>query len=285
MRLLITLVSILLTTVVYGQQLKFRGLPVDTIFINGTSGHYHFDNKGTTTGQNDVYIIAFDKIANNYIVANHLKINFKSTYKPATTKRAIKHLNKDRGKVISHPKVDSLLAAFSTNYSKLTFESIGIDKQEFLSLTGEKHIRKVAKIYKEDWHFKMRYTTKERNDILFKGCQNIDTFNLYVATIFDTCGYIVVTDFWDEMHVHIKTASKEFGFEGKYPNVFKQPWYDHSDSSKDFAGSIVNLKINSSLVAILPEKFYRRNTIELQSLMYNYIKWYLHRRKIIYSNY
>lgn len=283
MRLLTLIIGLLLTSVIYGQQLKFRGLTVDTIFINGSSGHYHFDDKGTTTGRTDIYTIAFDKTVNNYVVADYKTVSMKSTYEPDTSEQTVKHLSKDRGKVISNTNVDGLLSAFSSKYVKPTFENIGFDKQEFLSLTDEKHIRKVAKRYKQDWHFKMYYTTKEKNNILFNGCQNIDTFNLFVSSKFDTTGYSMVTDVWDEMNVYIKTSDKQFGFEGKYPNAFKQPWYDHSDTAKVFPTSIVNLNINRFLVAILPDKFYRRNTIELQSLTDNYIKWYLQRRDIIYN--
>jgi len=275
--------GLLLTTAVYGQQLMFRGLTVDTIFINGSSGYYHFDDKGTTTGRTDTYIIAFNKTVNNYVVSDYKTVSIKGTYNPDTSKQTVKHLTKDKGKIISNTTIDGLLTAFSSKYVKPTFENIGFDKKDFLSLTDEKHIRKVAKQYKQDWHFKMYYTTKEENRILFDGCQNIDTFNLFVSSKFDTTGFVMVTDVWDVIYVYIKTTDKEFGFEGKYPNVFKQPWYDHSDTSKLMPGSIVNLNINRFLVSILPEKFNRRNTIELQSLADNYIKWYLQRRDIIFS--
>jgi hypothetical protein len=282
---LFTLISgLLLTSVVYGQQLKFRGLSVDTIFIYSSSGYYHFDDKGTTTGRTDIYTIAFDKAVNNYVQADYKTVAMKSTYKPDTSEQTIKHLTKDNDKVISTTVVDGLLTAFSSKYVKPTFENVGLDKQEFVSLTDERHIRKVAKEHKQHWYFKMNYSTKEENNILFNGCQNIDTFNLFVSSKFATTGYIIVTDVWDEMHVYIKTANKEFGFEGKYPNAFKQPWYDHSDTTKPIAGSIVNLNINRFLVAILPEKFYLRNTIELQALVNDYIKWYLQRRDIIFSS-
>jgi hypothetical protein len=277
----IIITGLLLSNVVYGQQLQFRGLPVDTITISSSSGYYHFDDKGTTTGRSDIYIIAFDKTANNYVVADYMTGTMKGTYKPDTLKEKAKHLSNEKGKVISNDLLDSLLTAFSSRYVKPTFDNLGFDKHEFILLTDEKHIRKVAKQYKEDWHFKMSYTTKEKNEIIFKGCQSVDTFNLFVSTMFDTSGYIMITDVWDEMHVYIKTSEKEFIFEGKYPNAFKQPWYDHSDTSKWATASIVNLNINKFLVAILPDKFHRRNEIELQSLTEEYIKWYLKRRDII----
>jgi len=116
MRLLTFIMGLFLTTVVYGQQLRFRGLPVDTIFINGSSGHYHFDDKGTTTGRTDIYIIAFDKTTNNYIVTDYKIVTFKATFKPDTSKQTIKHLTKYKGKVISNSTVDGLLTAFSSKY-------------------------------------------------------------------------------------------------------------------------------------------------------------------------
>jgi hypothetical protein len=275
----------LLTSVVSGQQLKFRGLPVDTIFINGSSGHYHFDDKGTTTGQSDIYRIAFDEATKNYVVTDYKTVSMKSTYKPDTSEQIVKYLTKDNGRIISNNIIDGLLTAFSSKYEQPIFENIGFDKQEFLWLTSEKHIRKVAKQYKQDSHFKIKYTTKQDNHILSKGCQNIDTFNLFVSSTFDTTGYVIITDVWNEITVYIKTTYKEFVFEGKYPNAFKQPWYDHSDTTNGIAAPIINLNINRFLVAILPDRFHGRNTIELQSLTDNYIEWYLTRRGIIYYNY
>lgn len=283
MKKLIIIAGLLITNVVYGQRLIFRGFPVDTISISASSGYYHFDYRGTTTGREDIYTIAYDKTINNYFVADYKKVLILNTCKPDTSTRKIKHLTKDKGKIITNATLNNLLTAFNSRYIKPTFENLGYDRQEFLSLTDEIHIRKVAKAYKQDWHFKISYSSKEENKIIFDGCQNIDTFNLFVATKFDTSGYIMVTDVWDEMYVRVKTTDKWYSFEGKYPNPFKQPWYDHSDTSNFFAAPIVNLNINKSLSLILPDKFYRKNTIELTALANQYIKGYLQRRDIIYK--
>jgi hypothetical protein len=274
--------GLLITNVVYGQQLIFRGFPVDTISISGSSGYYHFDDKGTTTGREDIYIIAYDKSTNNYFVADYKKVSILNTCRPDTSTQKTRHLIKDKGKIIDNLTLNDLLSAFNSKYIKPTFDDLGCDRKKFLSLTDESHIRKVAKAYKQDWHFKIFYSSHEENKIIFDGCQNIDTFNLFVATKFDTIGYAMVTDVWDEMNVSIKTTEKSFSFEGKYPNPFKQPWYDHSDKSNLFAAPIVNFSINKSLSLILPDKFYRKNTIELNALTNLYIKWYLQRRDIIY---
>jgi hypothetical protein len=142
----------------------------------------------------------------------------------------------------------------------------------------------VAKKYKQDWQFKRRYSSKEDNKLIYKGCQNADTFNLFLNSYkVDTGGYIIVSDYSDEMYINIICGDKKYTYEGKYPNNFKQPWYDHSDTSWISYHSLFNFDINKWLVAILPEDFYRRETIEISSFTNSYIKWYLKRKQIIWD--
>jgi hypothetical protein len=267
-----------MTNVVYGQQLQFRGLTVDTITISSSSGAYRFD-KGGNTGRSDIYIIWFDKKSNNYY-ADYKTVYSVTSSNPDTTHEKVKQLS--RGKPVLSSAVKGILNAFSSKNLKPTIENLGFNEQQFILLTNEKHIRKVASRHKVNWYFKRSNSSREKNEIIFKGCQKVDSFSLFVSTEFETTNYRLVTDFWDNMKVEIKTAKKGFRFEGHYPNTFKQPWYDHSDTSKFFV-PIVNLNINRFLVEILPVKFYRRNTIELQSLTDYYIIWYLKRRGIIYG--
>lgn len=284
MKELIIIAELLITNVVYGQQLIFRNFPVDTILIMGSSGSYHINKRRTTTERKDIYLITYDKTANYYFVADYKKISIRNTCKPVTSTKKVKNLTKDKCKIITNATLNNLLTAFNSRYIKPTFENLGYNRQEFLLLTDEKHIRKVAKAYKQDWLFKMFYSTKEKNKIIFDGCQNIDTFNLFLATNFDTTtSYTIISDYWDAMFVQIKTTDKWFSFTGKYPNDFKQPWYDHSDTSNFIGTTIVNFNINKSLSLILPDKFYRKNTIESTALINQYIKWYLQRRNIIYK--
>jgi hypothetical protein len=275
LKLLTLIVGLLLSNIVNGQQLKFRGFPVDTISIRSSSGGYQH---GGLKGRSDYFNITFDKKTNKYN-AEYKKNYSKTSSKPNATWEKVKQLNKN--KTVSNSSIEGLLNAFSTKNLKPTFENFGYNEKQFLSLTDGKHIRKVAKRYKRNWQFRRAYSSREENEIIFKGCQNLDTFSLFISSKFDTTHYILVTDYWDEMKVKITTNEKEFRFEGHYPNTFKQPWYDHSDTSKFFI-PIVNLNINRFLVEILPNKFYKRKTIELQSLTDNYIKWYLKRRGIIY---
>lgn len=294
LRILNFIVGLLLTSVVHGQQLIFNAQPVDTISIVSSEGYYHFDDKGTTTNQSEHFIIIFDHPSNNYIFADYKSVFTTWTRKPDSSKDKTKH--KTKGQIIERSLIDSLLQAFSARYFPPTFKNLGLEQQVFSKLTDEKHIRKLAKIYKADWHFKMSYTSKEKNEIIFKGCQSHDSFNLFLSSFaLDTSGYVMVTDYSDEINVFISTGTNKYSFEGHYPNKFKQPWYDHSDTIKQMMITpkdtfyfrpticIFNFNINRYLVAILPVQFYRRRPLELQSLTNEYIKWYLQRRELIYS--
>ena len=85
--------------------------------------------------------------------------------------------------------------------------------RDFQKLTDKKHIIRVAKWHEEDWHFKRAYSTKEQNEIIFKGCQNIDTLNLYLSTAFDTSGYVVVTDVDSHFDIILSTKNSNYHFE------------------------------------------------------------------------
>jgi hypothetical protein len=289
--------GLMLTTVTFGQQLTFKGQPVDSIEVVSSQGHYHFDDKGTTTSTNDHYVITFDKATNSYVTI-YKRILSTFTCKPESDSEKVKKLS--TGRIVERSNLEGFLSALSNTYLKPTFDNIGLNKEKFLALTNEKEILRVAKLYKEDWHFDTkRYSEKEDNEIIFKGCQNIDTFNLFLSTQFDTTGYSIVFDYWDEWDVYIKAGENHYHYESKYPNKFKQPWFDLSDTSTYLAEgdstlgipslrlqtitSILNFDINTYLVSMLPKKFYRRNSINLDALMIYYIKWYLQRRDIISS--
>lgn len=253
---------------------------MDTVKIISNSSYYHFDTCGTTTGIYDEYILVFNKEKNNYILNPYQRTEYKITFKTDTSFTKKKVLK--QGNVVERSLVSELLKQFEINYLKPTFEQIGMSNEEFLKLTDKKHIIQIAKWHKEDWHFKKSYSTKEQNETVFKGCQNIDTFNLYLATAYDTSDYVMVTDVDDHFDVIILTTKGNYRFEGKYPNSFKQPWYNHSDKGSFASTSVLNFSINSALVAILPDKFSRLETLKFEALTNEYIEWYLKRRGIIF---
>lgn len=280
MKLLSILFGLIISISATGQQLTYKGDLVDTLKIISNSSYYHFDTCGTTTGVYDEYIIVFSKEKNNYILNQYKRTKYKFTFKPDSSSREEKILK--QGLVIDPALMSNLLKQFEITYLKPTSNNIGITNEEFLKLTDKKHIIQVAKWHDTDWHFKKSYSTKEQNDKIFKGCQNVDTLNLFLATAFDTSGYAMVTDVSDLFKVHIITSGSKFNFEGKYPNSFKQPWYDHSDTNSVFPTSILNFSINNALVKILPNNFSRLETLKFESLTNEYIEWYLKRRGIIF---
>ncbi|MBK9731145.1 MAG: hypothetical protein IPO83_07635 [Chitinophagaceae bacterium] len=280
MKQILILIGLTLSLCATGQQLTYKGEFVDTIKIISNSSYYHFDDKGTTTGVYDEYIVVFDKLKNNYILNPYRRTDYKYTFKPDTSFNKEKVLK--QGEVVDGLLISNLLKQFEVSYIKPAFDNIGMSNEQFLNLTDEKHIVQVAKWHKEDWHFKKSYSTKEQNKTIFKGCQNVDSLNLYLATAFDTSGYIVVTDVDQHFDVVILTSKSKYRFEGKYPNSFKQPWYNHSTTNIHSTNSVLNLSINSALVAILPDKFSRLETLKFEALTNEYIEWYLKRRGIIF---
>ena len=278
-----------MTHFLYGQQLTFMGHLVDTITIVSSSGYYHFDKKETSTDQSEQFVITYDLSQNKYTVANYKNIFSIWTNNPESSNEVIKEKNKVKGQVIPINLIDGLLKSFSYSL-KPAFDNIGISQQIFSKMTNKKHIHRIAKIYKQKWQF-LLMDKKEKN-LLFTGCQSIDTFNLFLSSnLFNTSGYPMVTDYGDDFTVHIKTQTNKYVFQGKYPNKFKQPWYNLSDTTMGKTDSlkemfnmpkpILNFRINHYLVEILPSEFYRRKVIEIQALTNQYILWYLQRRNII----
>lgn len=280
MKQILILIGLTISLSVTGQQLTYKGGFVDTVKIISNSSYFHFDTFGTTTGIYDEYILVFNKEKNNYILNPYQRTKYKITFKPDTSFTKKKVLK--QGILVEQSLVSELLKQFEINYLKPTFEQIGMTNEGFLKLTDKKHIIQVAKWNKEDWHFKKSYSTRDQNETIFKGCQNIDTFNFYLATAFDTSGYVMVTDVDDHFDVIISTTKGNYRFEGKYPNSFKQPWYNHSDKGSFASTSVLNFSINSALVAILPGKFSRLETLKFEALINEYIEWYLKRRGIIF---
>ena len=56
------------------QQVFFNDEPVDTFHIFSTSGYYHFDKAGTTTGYKDDLIIVYDSIQKKYVIGGLVQL-------------------------------------------------------------------------------------------------------------------------------------------------------------------------------------------------------------------
>ena len=262
----------------YAQQKSFKGLRIDTIEITSSSGHYHFDDSGTTTGIHDSYTIAFNKELNAYFT------KYKRTHVKLTTHPEAEQNRQGKirtGTFDRENLLDSLLAALAVRYRALSIDQLGLSETEIINSINKKRIVRIAKAHKQDWHFKRKYSTRSDNEQTFRGCRNIDTLKLFVDSFkVDTNGYVMVSDYWDEMYIRIICGNTRFIFEGKSPNKLKQPWYEKSATSV-FGRPVFNFDINKYLTAITPTYFYRKKTIDAKALLNTYIVWYLKRRGII----
>lgn len=279
MRQIITIIFLFSTTIIFGQRLFFAGNAVDTLKINSNSSYYHFDTCGTSTGTEDEYIIAFENNTNQYVIDTYQRTEYKVTFKPSKSTSKSRILAKRQK--INNDIIKDLLTELQTKSKAPNFNNIGLTAEMFSRLTDKKHIIKIAKSQDVDWHFKKEYSTREQNTLFFKNCQNVDTFNLFLKTAFDTVGYAMVTDVSDNFNIYISTDKTKYSYEGKYPNPYNQPWYNHTDKSKHLPSAILNLSINNALVNILPYNFTSLSTIKIETLTNEYLMWYLKRKHII----
>ncbi|MGQ3014217.1 MAG: hypothetical protein ACT6QS_10960 [Flavobacteriales bacterium] len=264
----------------YAQPLTFRAEPVDTLKIISNSSYYHFDTSGTTTGVQDEYIIAFIRQKKQYELAFYQRFDYRFTFNPDTffIKQTVfkKHQKVNRG------FITDVLQQFESANKRVSFSDAGLTQKKFMTLTSRRHIRKMAKRYDVNWQFKRIYSSANENKVFFNGCQNIDTFNVYLSTVFRASGYTFITDVDDHFDVIISTEKNRYHYKGKYPDPYKQPWHLMSGNSPTETEALLNLGINRALVTILPGRFSRISSIQVKALTRDYIKWYFKRRGVIF---
>ena len=279
----LTLILTILSYSVFGQQVQFKGQSVDTIFIKSHISVYQFDDNKTSKGKADVISITFDHNDNQYVIDRFYRDEYKRTFRPDTIKLETKVYKSQIGKSVDSTKIEILLTSLSSSVKNQNLFA-QVDTVKIKNYLTKKQIRKVAKWYDIDWYFKGRYSTNEQNIEFFKGCKSIDTLKIYLTERFDTSGYPMITDYSNTINIWISTNQSGFRYEGKYPNPIKQPWYDHSDTSKVFGQPVLNLKINQALVNLLPDDFLLKETISDEALVNDYVTWYFERRKMKYKN-
>jgi len=159
----------------------------------------------------------------------------------------------------------------------------GISQMEIRQIISFKAIKKAARKHKSGWHFNRRYSDKETNHAFHQDCSNRDTFNIYLDELYKKTKddlYIFVTDISSTIYIKIITENDTFRYEGKFPNPFRQPWYDLESTISEQA-AYSNLEINFALHKLLPKNFINRNTISQEALIRDYIYWFLKRREVI----
>ena len=153
-QILLALIFTLQINFVVGQQAVFMEHPVDTIIISSSSGAYNF-KMGRSVGRSNSFVISYQKNKNEYVATDFI------------SKKKLEHLKTGSRKVIPTISINGLLTSLSSRYETPTFNTLDLNMQEFRSFSSEKHVRKIAKAYKEQWHFKMAYSTKEENNAVF----------------------------------------------------------------------------------------------------------------------
>lgn len=273
------IIGLLLTNICLGQRIILKEKYIDTIVITSSAGHYHFDNKGTSSAQSEHYIITFDSLHNTYIVADHNKVYSTTTSRPESSQDKVNHLKKHKGRVIPKQSLNALTKAFSDTNIKPNFENSGLSKERFLYLTNRKHIHKTAKAYKHN--LELLFLDKEEDKRIFEGCQSIDTFNLFLSS--NEWNHMLLSDYGSSMNVSFIAKDERFLFISSSTDLFNQPWEDAStvDTMNPF-NPILNFSINRQLISILPDKFYQLKNLDFPSLTFPYICWYLKRRHILY---
>lgn len=261
------------------QQLVYRSEAVDTITISSNFSYYHFDNHGTTSGVSDLYRLVYNQQEKAYILELYQRKTYKGTFKPKKIIEKIKVL--DRDKKIDSNRLSYLLTQLEKKYVRPEFSNLGLSEETFREMTGEKQIRKIAKQYHADWYFKPRYSSKDENELLFKGSQHPDTLNKYLENAFDTTGYAIITDVDERFVIRLSTVSNTYSFTGKLPNTFKQPFYLDKGEEALYCGTILNLSINRALTDLLPDTFSHIQNLKPQALIREYLVWYLKRNQVI----
>lgn len=281
------IILIFVSKIILGQIVEFRDQPIDTIEIESSDGYYDTD-KNESIGKDFNLIIAFDKKSNKYFISNYIKANYKLSSKTKIENRKEKSIKKFIKRDVDSEHIRQLVTALNKNHYPLTFKNLNQSVEEFTKSTNKESILKVAKKRKTDWHFKKRYSDPIENQIIFNGCQNIDTLNLFLKTEFTERLFpTMVMDYWNSFGIVIKTNKKMHRFFGTYPDSFKQPWFEvisHKKFSVDSIPfkSVLNFNINEQLVKILPNDFLNIGSIKIESLYFAYIVWYLERNGIKY---
>lgn len=254
---------------------------IDTIIIKSHIGAYQFDEKGTTIGKKESLIITYSKTENSFIITDHTKETLEATFKPSSSKKNSVVITSVIGKKIQDSLINVLTESLTTSSNPKQFIR-NLEREKFETYVNKKSIKSLAKAKEIDWHFKMKYTTKEENEQFFKSCQSLDSLELYLSTRFDTSGYVIITDYSNTIDITVITKQRKFIFEGKYPNPIYQPWYFFNDFSTFKVTPILNLNINMILNELLPNKFLNKNTISLESLFNDYISWFFSRNGMEY---
>jgi hypothetical protein len=248
----------------FGQQLKFKNNPVDTITFASGQG-------GMRGGKYTNYVIAYSKKDSTYFVSDYFDFGEKVSGNRKRLNKKKKQHKSFIGKDVDINLIKELLMTLEKLDNKPKFEDLGLTIEAFQKLTDIKTVRRIARKYYADYHFDLKYTTIEKNLEFINALQTKDTFNLYISARFDTLSRNVQTNNFDYSAIRIKSERFKFGISAE--NSFRQPW---STASR----KVVNLKVSALMAQIVPKIFLRKEAFEAQTILNDYIKWFMRKRGI-----
>lgn len=273
-------ISLLLSGAINAQYIYFRGQAVDTIDIFATSWSFHFDDKGTTSGRSNSYKIAFDKSDNQYKLFEYRKTKNISTFKPETYNEKSRKIAE--GDLIDREKIKSLLLQLDMPSNADRVKASGISPAELTELTQVDRLIKKSKKYDIDWRFKAPYMEAKKNQMILAAMQKQDTFRLYLDEAFNS-SYPIITDAGAGFLISIYAGKVHYLFEGKFPNPFFLPWYEHNEE-EDYK-TLFNPGLNKALRTILPKNFVLSEKLATEALIDEYLIWYCKRQQWLYDAY
>lgn len=262
MKISLLIVGFLVFGNLFGQQLKFKNNPIDTIiFASGSGGM-----RGRAYAN---YVIAYSTKDGKYLISDYFDFVEKPSGNRSSLIRKKKQYKSFIGKDVDIKLIEKLLVILEKLDNKPRFEDLELTMEEFQKLTDIKTVRRIAKKYYADYQFNLKYTSSENNLEFTDALQNKDTFNLYIRERFDTTWNKVATSNFEYSAIRIKSGSYKFGVSAE--STFRQPW---STGSRKF----INLKLSKLIAQIVPKNFREKRAFDLQPLIDDYITWFMRKR-------
>lgn len=258
MKNLFLIITLLLTFIklTNAQPILFKNEQVDTIIINGGEHHYAYGD--AQTNKYDQLIIAYSVKHKKYQI-----VNYERTIKHYPANSGVPKVTKQsKPVVIGKRKLHSSLNLLIENIDTSHYPIQITDFYKKRKIQRKVTFWKVWKAYKRE---------REIEDFLdieivydyYKKCKRVEDLDSLVNERFK---YTMFKTHSNSLLITIKTTSNKYSFINT-PQTLLQPFSGKNDKN------IVNLNINTALIAILPKGFVERKSLLLEDLIESYIHW------------
>lgn len=249
----------------FGQTCSFRGDSVLRIEIKSSAGYYNFNQRATIGKADSITLSPFSK---GWQIDAYFQDQFRYEFKKerfALKRKPVKIKNK----YIDNKLICNLLKELNCSYYPLNHTYFGFDSATFVVSS------KAVKSKAQKTH-RLRYKSSKSTACISvaQELSDVRLFDAFLKTEFDTAGYSIISDVWNEFNFSVITPSKTYFFQGKYPNTLKIPWHDLNFNNNLLPKNLLNPLINKYLILILPKKFYQIEQLQLDKIIDQYIEWY-----------